>query len=691
MSLISGNIILLALIIDESNPFCNFKSRLPQMAKRLEEHLYRTARTKEEYLDARTLKSRLQNVAQGLEASRSSSVAGQSAPTNQVPSVQVDVGLSEAERRTKSLQQQLQQMQQLQKLQQQGAAEDYLSQQAKLLQMRQAGLGSAPQLPLGHTRDNLRAGMPGRAPAVQAQGNAPPTIGSPGIVKTSGTKYQDPAEAQKRKVVKQQQQRLLLLRHASKCNDGVACKTKFCGPMVALWKHMKKCRDKNCKTAHCLSSRCVLNHYRKCKIENKTSTCEVCAPVMQQIKMQQNQTECGVIHNDDSQVDSTSKISPADPSESQIRKSSDTVSQQKQRQLEEIAETQQKIQQQQLLLKQLRQQQVHLLEQQQQLRQQQEQVQPQTQQGMQLQQQQGLLLQLQQLFQQQQLVLQQEVARKSHSAGENDATASSVQLSELVSTDAVTELPKEAMCKGRQSGQGRGEAAKWRGGKGKSLSAMEPTSSELGNNASKSARTPQELASRKRPAHDITEESKLEGAEETRSTKTLKVEENLVPQSKVLQQGDTENTTSLIQSMPVAAVERHLASLNDKIQINSETILRRCLPVIRKLIGDQFGWVFRDPVDPVVLGLPDYFDVVRHPMNLGLVEMKLQKGEYTDMDSFARDTRLVFENAILYNGEDSEVGEVAAVMLRHFEMDFKAVLKGESSTAVIFWVLGCVI
>lgn len=47
--------------------------RLPFMAKRLEEHLYRSAQTKEEYLDPSTLKKRLQMIAHGLEVHRSSS------------------------------------------------------------------------------------------------------------------------------------------------------------------------------------------------------------------------------------------------------------------------------------------------------------------------------------------------------------------------------------------------------------------------------------------------------------------------------------------------------------------------------------------------------------------------------------------------------------------------------------------
>ncbi|OEU21597.1 hypothetical protein FRACYDRAFT_165389, partial [Fragilariopsis cylindrus CCMP1102] len=75
------------------------------------------------------------------------------------------------------------------------------------------------------------------------------------------------------------QQRLLLLRHASKCKMGNACTTKFCAQMKPLWQHMKKCRDKDCSTRHCQSSRCVLTHYRICKSQGKTATCEICGPV----------------------------------------------------------------------------------------------------------------------------------------------------------------------------------------------------------------------------------------------------------------------------------------------------------------------------------------------------------------------------------------------------------------------------
>lgn len=38
----------------------------------------------------------------------------------------------------------------------------------------------------------------------------------------------------------------------------------------------------------------------------------------------------------------------------------------------------------------------------------------------------------------------------------------------------------------------------------------------------------------------------------------------------------------------------------------------------------QFGWVFNSPVDPDALGLPDYFEIIKHPMDLGTIRKGLE-------------------------------------------------------------------
>ena len=77
-------------------------------------------------------------------------------------------------------------------------------------------------------------------------------------------------------ILKQQQRRLLLLRHASVCTypAGECTVTPDCESMKSLWDHVMNCKSENCSTPHCVSSRYLLSHYRNCKEE----TCPVCGP-----------------------------------------------------------------------------------------------------------------------------------------------------------------------------------------------------------------------------------------------------------------------------------------------------------------------------------------------------------------------------------------------------------------------------
>lgn len=84
----------------------------------------------------------------------------------------------------------------------------------------------------------------------------------------------------RQQVLKQQQQRLLLLRHASKCPNADCKVTQHCVSMKHLWEHIIGCNEPECKKPHCVTSRCVLSHYSKCKETN----CPVCGPVRDAIR-----------------------------------------------------------------------------------------------------------------------------------------------------------------------------------------------------------------------------------------------------------------------------------------------------------------------------------------------------------------------------------------------------------------------
>eukprot|EP00644_Phytophthora_capsici_P018257 jgi/Phyca11/127391/e_gw1.68.214.1 len=81
-------------------------------------------------------------------------------------------------------------------------------------------------------------------------------------------------ENEQQLVLRRQQERLCMLRHASTCT-AQQCILPYCAGMKVLWKHICECHQRQCRTDHCISSRYVLSHFKQC---NKM-ICEVCGPV----------------------------------------------------------------------------------------------------------------------------------------------------------------------------------------------------------------------------------------------------------------------------------------------------------------------------------------------------------------------------------------------------------------------------
>lgn len=65
---------------------------------------------------------------------------------------------------------------------------------------------------------------------------------------------------------------------------------------------------------------------------------------------------------------------------------------------------------------------------------------------------------------------------------------------------------------------------------------------------------------------------------------------------------------------------------------------------------DTYG-VYAEPVDPEEL--PDYHDVIEHPMDFGTIRKKLAKGTYSELEQFESDIDLICTNAMQYNAPET--------------------------------------
>lgn len=100
------------------------------------------------------------------------------------------------------------------------------------------------------------------------------------------------------------------------------------------------------------------------------------------------------------------------------------------------------------------------------------------------------------------------------------------------------------------------------------------------------------------------------------------------------------------------------------------------MPTLEKLYRqDPESIPFRQPVDPHTLCIPDYFEIVKRPMDLSTIKKKLDLGQYADPWEYVDDVWLMFDNAWLYNRKTSKVYRYCTKVSRPIIFNFLCVIK----------------
>ncbi|XP_060194035.1 transcription factor GTE8-like isoform X2 [Lycium barbarum] len=108
---------------------------------------------------------------------------------------------------------------------------------------------------------------------------------------------------------------------------------------------------------------------------------------------------------------------------------------------------------------------------------------------------------------------------------------------------------------------------------------------------------------------------------------------------------------------------------------SNATLMKQCENLLKKLMSHQHAGVFNEPVDIVKLKIPDYFTVIKHPMDLGTIKKRLTSGAYLNPLEFLADVRLTFSNAKTYNPPGNIVNVMADTMSKFFELRWKTIEK----------------
>ena len=81
--------------------------------------------------------------------------------------------------------------------------------------------------------------------------------------------------------------------------------------------------------------------------------------------------------------------------------------------------------------------------------------------------------------------------------------------------------------------------------------------------------------------------------------------------------------------------------------------------------------LFHKPVNPVELNIPNYFDIIKKPMDFSTVKKKLNNCSYTNLKEYCEDMDLIFNNCVLYNGINSYVGEICLKVKNEYKNLFE--------------------
>jgi hypothetical protein len=100
-------------------------------------------------------------------------------------------------------------------------------------------------------------------------------------------------------------------------------------------------------------------------------------------------------------------------------------------------------------------------------------------------------------------------------------------------------------------------------------------------------------------------------------------------------------------------------------------------PVLDLVIVNRDSDPFLRPVDPIIDRAPQYFETIKHPIDLSLIRQKALAQSYTEFGEFISDMSLMFANALTYNPPANEVYQCAVRLSQLFKTLLAKVLGRE--------------
>ncbi|XP_038877862.1 bromodomain-containing factor 2 isoform X1 [Benincasa hispida] len=197
-----------------------------------------------------------------------------------------------------------------------------------------------------------------------------------------------------------------------------------------------------------------------------------------------------------------------------------------------------------------------------------------------------------------------------------------------------------------------------------------------------------------------TDKSSLQMGLEKQSVVSEKMEDcaNSLPEKETGVSGTTTTASKKPGSIKIKASKSSGASNNPTITVvkpqadtrmpqqdsrPNKKELDSALTVIKKVMKMDAAEPFNVPVNPVALGIPDYFDVIDTPMDFGTICSNLENGvKYMNSEDVFKDVRYIWENCYKYNNKGDYILDLMRRVKKNFSKYWSAagLYNGQTTT-----------
>ncbi|CAL9040278.1 transcription factor GTE1-like isoform X1 [Musa acuminata AAA Group] len=101
-----------------------------------------------------------------------------------------------------------------------------------------------------------------------------------------------------------------------------------------------------------------------------------------------------------------------------------------------------------------------------------------------------------------------------------------------------------------------------------------------------------------------------------------------------------------------------------------QELMRQFGTILKQMSQHKWAWPFMEPVDVKGLGLDDYHEVIKRPMDFSTIKNQMEAKDgsgYKNVREIYADVRLVFANAMTYNDDRTDIHVMAKTLLEKFE------------------------